>query len=197
MHPLLSPLHPSTPTPPHPLTAVRPLLPLFGLCCLCSSSSFSRERTCRNANNNGPSAASHTYVHTYIQTDRQTERGAQCLHVSSHRLLVLGLLCLLHTHTHNEDHDTHQVGSMSSQPKATPLSHSHTKQHTEGGRVQLPQHHVQFLLSPLSPPSYPSSSLSPLCPHPLTLSLLAGFMGYIGRTNLLCEPTAEASGALE
>ena len=103
-----------------------------------------------------------TYIQTDRQTDRQAERGAQCLHVSSHRLLVLGLLCLLHTHTHNEDHDTHQVGSMSSQPKATPLSHSHTKQPTEGGRVQLPQHHVKFLLP--TPPLNSSlpSSLTPL-----------------------------------
>ena len=77
MHTHASPPVPYPPVythPSHPLTAVRPLLPLFGLCCLCSSSSFSRERTCRNANNNGPSAASHTYVHTYIHTDRQTER---------------------------------------------------------------------------------------------------------------------------
>ena len=102
MHTHASPPVPSPPVYTHPLTAVRPLLPLFGLCCLCSSSSFSRERTCRNANNSGLSTASHTYVHTYIQTDRQTERGAQCLHVSSHRLLVLGLLCLLHTHTNTQ-----------------------------------------------------------------------------------------------
>ena len=37
----------------------------------------------------------------------------------------------------------------------------------------------------------------PLPSLPLTESLLAGFMGYIGRTSLFCEPTAEASGALE
>ena len=116
------------------------------------------------------SKCSITYLRTYIHTDRQTERGAQCLHVSSHRLLVLGLLCLLHTHTHNEDHDTHQVGSMSSQHKATPLSHSHTKQPTEGGRVQLLQHHVQFFFTPSTPPSplpslFPPSSLP--CIHPL------------------------------
>ena len=50
----------------------------------------------RNANS-GLSAAS---LHTYRQTGKdRKKRGAQCLHVSSHRLLMLGLLCLLHTHT--------------------------------------------------------------------------------------------------
>ena len=150
------------------------------------------------------------HIHTYIQTDRQTDRQREVHSVSMSALTVSSCLafCVSCTRTHNEDHDTHQVGSMSSQHKATPLSHSRTTQPTEGWRVQLPQHHVEFLPPPpstppsplpslLSPPSYPSSSLSPLCPHPLTLSLLAGFMGYIGRTNLLCEPTAEASGALE
>ena len=105
-----------------------------------------------------------TYLRTYIQTDRQTDRE-RCT-VSPCQLSLSPRawpsVSPAHTQTHNEDHDTHQVGSMSSQPKATPLSHFHTKQHTEGGRVQLPHHHVKFLLPPPPLNSSLPSSLPPL-----------------------------------
>ena len=171
-------MHAHTCIPSSPLpTRLHPPLPTHSplyvhsshslVCAVCATQALSPEKVPAEMQTT-LAKRSNTYLCTYRQTDRQTERGAQCLHVNSHRLLVLGLLCLLHTHTHNEDHDTHQVRSMSSQPKATPLSHSHTKQHTEGGRVQLPQHHVEFLLPPLFPPS---SLLPRIHPLPSLLSV--------------------------
>ena len=114
-----------------------------------------------------------TYIHTDRHTDRQTDRErctvSPCQLSPSPR--AWPSVSPAHTHTHNEDHGTHQVGSMSSQPKATPLSHSHTKQHTEGGRVQLPQHHVEFLLSPPPLNSSLPSSLPRIHPLPSLLSV--------------------------
>ena len=167
MHPLLSPPHPSTPTPPHPSTPTPPThSPLYVhsshslACAVCAAQALSPENVPAEMQTIMVQVQHH--IPTYIQTDRQREREVHSVSMSALTVSSCLAFCVSCTHTHNEDHDTHQVGSMSSQHKATPLSHSHTKQHTEGGRVQLPQHHVQFLLPPLFPPS----SLLPRI-HPL------------------------------